>query len=187
MAITKEDLNTITQVIERQVKKAIDAINKANELKEAEERDYYRETELLLYNYKILKLKVETDEEFLFDPDAATFPTEKSKDIVCFSTKNVGAHGLDIDYYTQGIKSSMMRTRQEVLRIERALKAVEHDKYYKIIPMKYFEGLSIEEIIKELDCDERTYRRNRKRLVDKIMKAIFGYDAVMCQSKNQKK
>ncbi|WP_243140736.1 hypothetical protein [Dehalobacter restrictus] len=88
---------------------------------EPAERNYFRETEILLYNYPALKLKVEQDAEFLYDPEAETAPkSNRSKDIVVFSTRATGNHGLDIDQYTQSVKSSMMRTRQEVLWINRA-------------------------------------------------------------------
>lgn len=72
---------------------------------EPTERNYFRETEILLYNYLALKLKVEQDAEFLYDPEAETAPkNSRSKDIVIFSTRATGSHGLDIDQYTQNLK-----------------------------------------------------------------------------------
>lgn len=142
-------------------------------------KNYFKETEILLYNYQQLKLKVEQDEEFLYDPDSFTAPPKnRSKDIVVFSTKGTGSHGLDIDRYTTEIKSSMMRTRQEVLRIDRALETIKDDKYFDIIPMKYFDNKPFEEIADVLGYDERTIRRNKNRLINRLKIMLFGADAL---------
>ncbi len=133
----------------------------------------------MLYNYPALKLKVEQDEEFLYNPEAETAPKSNwSKDIVIFSTRSTGSHGLDIDQYTQGVKSSMMRTRQEVLRIERALETVKDDPYYDIIPFKYWDGMTMLEIADSFQCEDKTARRHKNRLVNKIKIMLFGADAL---------
>jgi RNA polymerase sigma factor (sigma-70 family) len=170
--------NEVLKIIETAVNKAAQESAKAVVHEQTEERNYFRETEILLYNYSVLKLKVSQDEEFLYDPDAYIEPSTRSKDIVMFSTRSTGSHGLDIDKYTQGIKSSMMRTRQEVLRIERALEPVKDDRYYDIIPMKYFDGMTIEDIAERFECEEKTVRRNKNRLVNKIKIMLFGAEAL---------
>jgi len=169
----------VLKIIETAVNIAAQESVKAVAHDSSTERNYFRETEILLYNYPALRLKVAQDEEFLYDPNASTAPTSnRSKDIVVFSTRNAGSHGLDIDQYTQGVKSSMMRTRQEVLRIDRAMEAITDDKYYGIIPLKYWDGLTIEEISEKIVCDEKTVRRNRSRLVNKLKIMLFGADAL---------
>lgn len=171
--------NQVLKIIETAVNKAAQESAKAVAHEPSEERNYFRETEILLYNYPALKLKVAQDEEFLYDPDACTTPeNNRSKDIVIFSPRSSGSHGLDIDQYTQSVKSSMMRTRQEVLRIERALETVKDDKYYDVIPFKYFDGMSLEDIADKYECDDRTIRRNKNRLVNKIKIMLFGADAL---------
>lgn len=171
--------NEILKIIETAVNKAAQESAKAVAHESPEERNYFRETEILLYNYPALKLKVEQDEEFLYDPDSYTTPVNnRSKDIVSFSTRNTGSHGLDIDRYTQSVKSSMMRTRQEVLRIERALETIMDDGYYEIIPMKYWDSMTIEDIADSFGCDEKTIRRNKNRLVNKLKIMLFGAEAL---------
>lgn len=178
MPISKEDLKLIEKSFDKQVKKAVELIQEANKRQEQEERNYFKDTERLLYNYPALKQKIDADVEFLNNPDAEAKPSCKSKDIVCFSTSNTGSHGLDLDRYTQGVKSSMMRTRQEVLRIERALESIKGDTYYRVIELKYFDGLSFEEIAEGLEKDEKTCRRNRSRLVNKLKIMLFGVEAI---------
>lgn len=167
--LTKADLNKLIE----------DAIERGRSEEEKQKRDYYRETEKLLYNYPNLQAKVESDEEFLFNPDAIATPKKnRSKDIIIYSTKGNGSHGLDIDRYTQGVKSSMMRTRAEVERIERALKVIADDDYFEIIPMKYFKGMTFREIADEFNCEEKTIGRNRTRIIQRLMVLLFGADAL---------
>lgn len=155
------------------------AIERGKVEEEKQKRDYYRETEKLLYNYPNLQAKVKSDEEFLFDPEAIATPkNNRSKDIVIFSTKGTGSHGLDIERYTREVKSSMMRTRAEVERIDRALKVIANDDYFELIPMKYFKGMTFREIADEFNCEEKTIGRNRTRLIQRLMVLLFGADAL---------
>lgn len=171
--------NEVLKIIETAVNKAAKESAKAIMQDPPAERNYFRETEILLYNYPALKLKVAQDEEFLYDPESTTAPPSgRSKDIVLYSTRSTGSHGLDLDKYTQGVKSSMMRTRQEVLRINRALEVIKDDKHYGIIPMKYWDGLTMLEIAEKFECEDKTVRRNKNRLVNKLKIMLFGADAL---------
>jgi RNA polymerase sigma factor (sigma-70 family) len=171
MTVSEEVLT----IIEATVEKSMNAV-RVN-MQPEEGKNYFKETEILLYNYPSLKLKVEQDEKFLYDPDATAEPEQrKSKDIIRFTSG--ASHGLDIDRYTIGIKSSMMRTRQEVFRISRALNAIEKDRYYKIIEMKYFQEMTMESIAEHYGCEDKTIRRNKNRLVNKLMIMLFGTDAL---------
>ena len=169
----------VLKIIEVAVNKAAHESAMAIKQDQPSDRNYFRETEILLYNYPALRLKVSQDEEFLYDPESYSAPTNnRSKDIVIFSTRSTGSHGLDIDQYTQSMKSSMMRTRQEVLRIDRALEVIKDDKYHDIIAMKYWDGLTFDDIAEILDCEEKTVRRNKNRLVNKLKIMLFGADAL---------
>lgn len=168
----------VLKIIEAAVNKAAQDSSKVAQCTPTCERNYFKETEILLYNYPALKLKVEQDEEFLFDPESYIAPINRSKDVVIFSKKNMGNTILDIDKYTQGVKSSMMRTRQETVRIERAVETIKDDEYYDVIPMKYWDGLTIEEIAERLGREEKTIRRNKSRLINKLKIMLFGADAL---------
>ena len=100
----------VLKIIDAAVNKATQETAKASKHDDQGEHNYFRETEILLYNYQALKLKVAQDEEFLFDPEASLAPaSNRSKDIVMFSTRNTGSHGFDIDKYTQGIRNDQGR------------------------------------------------------------------------------
>ncbi len=172
MTLSEEVMSIIQTTVEQSIAAARQSIQPE------EGKDFYKETEKLLYNYPVLKLKVEEDEKFLYNPDASAEPEQrKSKDIIRFSGAG-GGHGLDIDRYTISIKSSMMRTRQEVKRIERALDTIKSDKYYEIINMKYFKEMTMEAIAEHYDCEDKTVRRNKNRLINKLKIMLFGADAL---------
>ena len=172
MAVSEEVMSIIQTTVEQSLTAARQTIQPE------EGKDYFKETEKLLYNYPVLKLKVEEDEKFLYNPDASAEPEQrKSKDIIRFSG-NGGGHGLDIDRYTISIKSSMMRTRQEVKRIERALETIKSDKYYEVIDLKYFKEMTMESIAEYLKCEDKTVRRNKNRLLNKLKIMLFGADAL---------
>ena len=169
-------LEALREYRKEEVETTIKAIT--DNMHQEEGKDYFKETEKLLYNYPILKLKVEEDEKFLYNPDASVEPEQrKSKDIIRFSGTG-GGHGLDIDRYTIGVKSSMMRTRQEVNRIDRALDTIKSDKYYRIIELKYFKEMTMEAIADEFECEDKTIRRNKNRLINKLKIMLFGADAL---------
>ena len=62
--------------------------------------------------------------------------------------------------------------------INDALKSIEDDDYYDIIPMIYFEGQSREDIAEFFDVTVTTISRNKTRLINKLKTLIFADDVV---------
>jgi len=178
-AISKEVLNIIRKSVDEAVKKSVDAIIRANKEFEAGQRNYFKETERLLYNYPALKLKLAQDEEDL--ENGLMMPKERSKDIVCQTgSSSYGPHDplSQAERYIAERKASMERTRREIQRIDRALETIQDDEYYDIIPLKYWDQIPPAEIAERLNCDERTYRRHKNRLINKLKVVLFGADAL---------
>jgi hypothetical protein len=139
-------------------------------------QDYFKDTETLLYIYPSLKHKVVQDAEDL-KKGAVQLP-DRSKDILCFRSADGMPYTPDEEAELQSYMASIERTRREVQRIEAALRVVEYDKFFEIIPMRYWDGMEPWKIAEELCFDERTYRRHKNRLVRKVMVALFGADAM---------
>ena len=76
--ISPEVLKIIKKSVDEAVKKAADAIVRANKEFDASQRNYFKETERLLYSLPALKLKVAQDEEDLRN-GLVSLP-EKSRD-----------------------------------------------------------------------------------------------------------
>lgn len=177
--ISREIIELVKKQVDREVKRSIEAIIKTRIEFEAGQRDYFKETEKLLYNYPALKLKLAQDEEDM--ANGLMVPKERSKDIVCPIKNNYyGPHDplAQAERYIAERKASMERTRREIQRIDRALETIQDDEYYDIIPLKYWDLLSPAEIAERLNCDERTYRRHKNRLVNKLKVVLFGADAL---------
>ena len=177
--ISRDIVELVKKQVDREVKRSIEAIIKARIEFEVGQRDYFKETEKLLYNYPALKLKLAQDEEDL--ANGLLVPKERSKDIVCpTGSSSYGPHDplSQAERYIAERKASMERTKHEIRRIDRALETIQDDEYYDIIPLKYWDLLSPAEIAERLNCDERTYRRHKNRLVNKLKVVLFGADAL---------
>lgn len=176
--ISPEVIKIIRKSVDEAVKKSVDAIIRANKEFEAGQRNYFKETERLLYSLPALKLKLAQDEEDL--RNGLVSPPEKSRDIVKPSQGGYRMHDPDAreERYIAERKGSMERTKKEIARIERALETIQDDEYYDIIPLKYWDLLPPAEIAEALHCDERTFYRHKNRLVNKLKVVLFGADAL---------
>lgn len=62
--------------------------------------------------------------------------------------------------------------------IDNALKELESDLYYEIIPMMYFENETREAIAEYFDTTVTTISRNKRRLINKLKYLIFADDVI---------
>jgi RNA polymerase sigma factor (sigma-70 family) len=175
--INPEVLKIINKTVDEAVKKAAEAIRKANEEADAGQRNYFKETERLLYSLPALRLKVAQDEEDLQNNQIVM--KRKSADVIRFSGigNNSNLYDPEADYI-ESRKASMERTKREIQRIDRALETIQDDQYYEIIPLKYWDGLKLEEISERMNCDMSTVCRAKNRLVNKLKIVLFGADAL---------
>ena len=178
--ISPELLKRINKSVDDAVKKAAAAIIRANKEFDAPQRDYFRETERLLYSLPALRLKVSQDEEDLKNNQLVY--KQKSTDVVRISRSSSRSSQQDTEsreeHYIEQRKASMERTITEIQRIERALETIQDDEYYEIVPLKYWDQLTPTEIAKKISCDERTFYRHKNRLVNKLKVVLFGADAL---------
>lgn len=176
--VSPEVVKIIRKSVDEAVKKAAQAIIKANRELDVGQRNYFKETERLLYSLPALRLKVAQDEEDL--KNGLVKFRERSRDVIKPSQGGYGPSDPEAkeERYIAERKESMERTRKEIQRIERALETIQDDEYYDIIPLKYWDLLPPAEIAERLNCDERTYRRHKNRLVNKLKVVLFGADAL---------
>lgn len=65
-----------------------------------------------------------------------------------------------------------------VAKIEAALKTVEDDIYYDVIPMFYFHNETREYIADRFGCTETTISRNKTRLLNQLKVKLFSDDVI---------
>ena len=65
-----------------------------------------------------------------------------------------------------------------VVKIEEALKDIEDDIYYDVIPMFYFHNETREYIAERFGCTETTVSRNKTRLLNQLKLRLFSDDVI---------
>ena len=143
----------------------------------------YKSTEQLLYNFNALKEHLENETEYL---DMAYHKTAGS--IVKFQ-KNKVDKPTD-DQLLQDRIDSYRRSLHDFERVKKAIDAVSDEKGFEIIRLKYLtpgnEAETFEGIAEQLagthgfseKLNEKTVRRYRSLLINKIATLIFGSDAI---------
>ena len=164
----------IRSVIEKSVS---EGIRQGYAIGKQESKDYFRQTEKRLRAYPELKKNIEKYEKDIADLQyESRIPgSKKSKDIARMISNGVRLSPEEI----LGVKIANIEIKKkideaEIVEIDYALDGIRGEYDYNIIEWKYFEYQSDEEIAQKLHCDERTVRRNKNRLVSKIMIRLYG-------------
>ena len=141
-------------------------------------RDAFKATEKRLYALPVLRLKIEDDKERL-EEVRKYGPRSRSKSITRFQKSGVRLSPEEIlEAVIIDLEATIAADEYEVETLERALKNVERDTYYKTVTGRYIEDLSDEQVAAEIPCDTSTVWRNRKRLVQRVAVWLYGADAV---------
>ena len=69
-------------------------------------------------------------------------------------------------------------TAEFVKLIDEALEEISQDPYYDIIPMKYFDGKTHEQIAEHFDVQPAAISKQRKRLINQLRGVIFSDDFI---------
>ena len=81
-------------------------------------------------------------------------------------------------FLADSIRVSIYHDEILLNRIERALNYIRHERYYKIIQLRYFDNMNMQEIASEIPCDIKTAYSNKDKLLDKLMIIFFGAEAL---------
>lgn len=136
---------------------------------------YFRRVEILLYNYYDLKKALKQKDEDIKYIEEHGLP-EKSGSIVVYQTSGGNITGQE--RYMQLLekyKLEKLETLREIKRIDNALAEIRKDKYYIVIERKYLnkKRYTEEEIAEEINKDQSTITRNKKRLINRLKILLF--------------
>lgn len=135
----------------------------------------YQKTEKLFYELKFLKGALEVKREKLAglqnDP---VFEFKKETGVNVQQTKRYLSELEKLENLIEKCENEIKRLEHVVNMTENALKNIEDDKYYKIIELKYFEEMTLDYIAGYFNVDEKTVRRHKNRLVNKVKVLIFS-------------
>lgn len=190
MAVTKEIKETIAVTIDEVFKK-INSISWLDRQK-AMKDEAFKNTEKILYCFNILKEHIADEEAYL-----AMIHKTTSGSIVKYSKNKVEKP--DEDQLLEDRIASYNRSKNDVERIEKALKKIKGKKGYEVIEMRYLQrkkktenGKQIEEVytFEEIadmlggqqgyneNLNEKTVRNYKNSLVRDMAIYLFGSDAV---------
>lgn len=137
----------------------------------------YKSTEKLLYSYTALPEAIK-----LLDDQVRELKTHlpkinskiKSSHIVLNEKNKKYTYGDEtLESRINELRQISLVTKSHVRLLNKALKKIEDDKYYRIIPLFYFERNTIENIAEILNCSVGSISENKKKLINKLKVFLF--------------
>ena len=158
------------------VKQILEELKNKNLIKN--NKSSYKSTEKLLYSLNVLPeaAKLIDEEVKQLEKEAKDIPKPiaKSNSLVLKDKNNTYVYGDEtLETRISELKQISAKTRSQIRLVNSALKKIEDNVYYEIIPMYYFDGMTIEAIAEELDCSVGTISMNKKELINKLKVYIF--------------
>lgn len=175
-----ELLNLISCTVQKAVDNCILELKRQNLVVEGKQSPFQK-TETLLFNYNNFKAVIKDKEEEINELRQYGM-RKKSTSITSFSGNTglieVKSDAEKVEEKIEMIEFSISTTRSFIRIIEDAVDALKDDPYYDLIAMRYFEGCSQEEIAEHFDCDVRTVRRNKNRLINLLQIRLFSDEVI---------
>lgn len=138
----------------------------------------YQKTEALLFSYVKFKKIVEEKKQEIADLRKYGVPQKSpmSGGERVQTSRTVQGIVLPEDAVEDAVRSvqaSVQGTVQAIALIDKCMAALKNDQYYDILPMRYFEGRTLEDIGIFFGCDHSTVSRNKNRLVRELSMRLF--------------
>ena len=175
-----ELLNLIDCTVKKAVEQAVSEMKRQNLVIEGKQTPFQK-TETLLYNYNNFVAVVKDKEEQIAELKRFGM-RKKSASITSFSGNTglieVKSDSEKTEEKIEMIEFSISTTRSFIKIIDEAVNALKGDHYFDLIRLRYFEGRSQEEIAEHFDCDVRTVRRNKNRLINLIQIRLFSDEVI---------
>ncbi len=158
------------------VKKVLEELKNKKLLKNP--KSSYKSTEKILYSLNVLpeaiKLIDEEVKKLEEEAKGIAIPTAKSNSLILNERNNTYVYGDEtLETRISELKQISVKAKSQIRLVKSALKKIENDKYYDIIPMYYFEEKTIEEIAEECEWAVGTVSKHKKRLMNDLKVYIF--------------
>ncbi|MEI3507804.1 MAG: hypothetical protein V8R01_01515 [Bacilli bacterium] len=127
----------------------------------------FRSTEKVLYSLNVLPeaLELINDEikQLEMENNELTKAPAKSSTLVLNERDLTYVYGDEIlETKISELKQIQIKTKSQIRLVKNALRKIEKDKYYNIIPLYYFKNKTIEEIAEENDWAVGTVSKHKK-------------------------
>lgn len=188
MGITKGEMVQLSELVAQSVVKAlidnglVGANNNTKNSKKGAEKSAYQKTEQLLYNYNGFK-KIVAEKQLEIEELRQYGVPGKSLSIVAYSPNGSSAPGTvlqeeAVECAVRNVECAIQSTVQVIAMIDKGMKALENDPYYKVLEMRYFDDYTLESIGVHFNCDHSTISRNKSRLVKELALRFFPDEVV---------
>lgn len=142
----------------------------------------YQKTEQLLFNYvKFSAVIADKEKSILFIQEGGI--QHRSKSITCAPVDggngDIKSASEKADDQIASLEHSIVVTRRCIKIIDDALKMIEDEPYFEILPMRYFEGRSREYIAEHFEVDVATISRNKNKLIDSLKIVLFSDEVIL--------
>ena len=158
------------------VKKVLEELKNKKLLKNP--KSSYKSTEKILYSLNVLpeaiKLIDEEVKKLEEEAKGIAIPTAKSNSLILNERNNTYVYGDEtLETRISELKQISVKAKSQIRLVKSALKKIENDKYYDIIPMYYFEEKTIEEIAEECEWAVGTVSKHKNRLMNDLKVYVF--------------
>ena len=148
--------------------------------KRKKKKYYQQKVEKYLYSYPALKINIQLKKEDILNLEREQLETCPAVHMV--NTNDYRPSHLTVEdkrkLLADNIRVSICYDEILLNRIERALNYIRHERYYKIIQLRYFDNMNMQEVASEIPCDIKTAYSNKDKLLDKLMIIFFGAEAL---------
>lgn len=178
---SKDNISIIELTAQATAEKVVIEFQKKGFLKD-NKQSAYQKTEILLYNYNNFQDAVK-EKRLQIKEVMSHGLKQKSKSITSFSSgnnfMNKDAEEMEEEKIIQ-LENSIKITKNLISLIDKSLEKLHDDPYYKIIGLRYFEKMKIEDIAECLSVEKSTVSRNKSRLIG-ILKIYLFSDEVITE------
>lgn len=184
MQLTYESVQELIANAVKEIVKAIHDTPTTNQKTNIGNKTAYAKTEALLYSYNNFKRIVAERMQEIEDLRKYGVPQKSAGSMsgtrVQASRSNVGIVLPEdaVEDAVRTVERSVQGTVQVIALIDKCMAAIKNDPYYDILPMRYFEGRTLEDIGVYFGCDHTTISRNKSRLVKELVMRLFPDEVV---------
>ncbi|MSA02928.1 hypothetical protein GKG47_14165 [Lactonifactor sp. BIOML-A3] len=142
-------------------------------------RTPFQKTEWVLYKYNEFLKVIASREKDIIDTEIYGVK-QKSKSITSFGRAN-GYIKDDDEKKEEKIKELSQEnetTKKFINTVDTAIDTIRDDPWIEIISLKYFMGYSNVKCAELLECDEKTIRRHRNRLINTLSIQLFSDEVI---------
>lgn len=175
-----ELLSLIDNTVKKTVTEVITDLKRQNLITQGKQTPFQK-TETLLFNYNNFKAVIKDKEEQIEELRQYGL-RKKSTSIPTFSGNagliEVKSDAEKAEEKIEMIEFSISTTKGFIRIIDDAIDHLKDDPYFELIPLRYFENATMEDIAVHFECDVSTVRRNKNRLINRLQIYLFSDEVI---------